>query len=395
MFAATLLACLFSHSIAASEPDLRDEPELARQAAGQTVYFNAWGGDFAINRYIDWVAGEVEKRYDIRLVHVKVTDIAEAVSRIRAEYVAGREQNGSVDLMWINGENFAAMQHANLLWGPWAEELPNSRLIDWQGNPTTRIDATLPTGGYELPWGTATFTLFYDREFVSTRVRNPDDLLCWIEAHPGRFTYPQPPAFLGTAFLKQLLILLTEDTARLQEAPGDDFQTLSAPLWAWLDRAHASMWRTGRLFPRSGPAQRELLAAGELDWMMSYNPAEASRAIRQGLLQDTVAGMVFSNAALSNSHFLAIPANASAKEGALLVANFLISPLAQIQKADEARWGDPSVLDPNLLTAEQLSVFERLHQGGATAPLPKRRVPEPHPGWSAALERAWLARYTR
>lgn len=365
------------------------------RAAGDTVYFNAWGGDPAVNRYLEWAGLRVLDRHGIRLVHVKVTDIAEAVSRILAERVVGRERGGSVDLLWINGENFATLKERGLLFGPWTNRLPNASLIDWQGNPTTRIDFTLPTEGYELPWGTSVFTLFYDRSHIEQPPGNPQTLLAWIELNAGRFSYPQPPSFLGTAFLKQLLLALTDDGARLQRPVAGDFEAVAAPLWAWLDRAHPRMWRKGRLFPPSGPAQRELLASGELHWLMSYSPAEASRAIHQRELPATIAGFHVSAGALANSHFLAIPWNARARDGAMVVANFLISPEAQAKKADERIWGDHTVLDLDRLGSAHRELFRQERLGGSTPERPEHLVPEPHPSWSTRLEQAWLERYTR
>ncbi|MEM9208566.1 MAG: ABC transporter substrate-binding protein, partial [Pseudomonadota bacterium] len=283
--AAILLSlCLYAGGAAAESWEA-----VVDAAAGQTVYFNAWGGDLAINQYVEWAADRVREDFGIELRHVRVADIAEAVTRIQAERAAGRDSGGSVDLLWINGENFAALKRAGLLYGPWAESVPNARLIDWESNPTTRVDGSLQTDGYELPWGTASLTLFYDRARVSTVPNTPTALLAWIERHPGRFSYPRPPAFLGTAFLKQLLLGLADDPARLADPVADDFERVTRPLWTWLDRAHPAMWRRGRLFPQSGPAQRDLLAVGELDWMLSYNPAEASRAIQQGELHDSIA----------------------------------------------------------------------------------------------------------
>ena len=364
-------------------------------AAGQTVYVNAWGGDHAINRYIEWAAGRVHNDYNIDLRHVRVTDIAETVSRIKAERAAGRHRGGSVDLMWINGENFAALKRAGLLFGPWARQLPNARLIDWDGNPTTLVDGTLETDGYELPWGTAALTLFFDTARVAVAPVNPDELLAWIERHPGRFTYPQPPSFLGSAFLKQMLLAFGASPKRLAEAPGDDFDTITQPLWQWLDRAHTSMWRQGRLFPQSGPAQRDLLAVGELDWMLSYNPSEANRAIRQGELHEGIGATYFEVGALANSHFLAIPYNSNATAAARVVADFLASPEAQARKADERYWGDPSVLDLDRLDPAERRYFETLDVGPATPPGATRYLAEPHPTWTTRLEHAWLARYVR
>ncbi len=388
-FAAVLLAA----GGAAAEQD--NWPAVVAEARGQTVYFNAWGGDLTINRYLQWAADRLREDHGVELRHVKVTDIAEAVARVRAERAAGRDDNGSIDLLWINGENFAALQSAGLLHGPWVSEVPNASYVDWEGNPTTLIDGTIATDGFELPWGTAALTLFFDKSQVSLPPTNPATLLRWIGDHPGRFSYPQPPAFLGSAFLKQLLLLLVDDSGHLQQPAGDDFGKVTEPLWAWLNQAHPHMWRRGRLFPLSGPAQRDLLAVGELDWMLSYNPSEASRAIRNGDLHDGIGAMHFAGGALANSHFIAIPYNSSATAGARVVANFLLSPEAQARKADEQHWGDPSVLDIDKLDTDDQQAFSALQIGTATPPAAKRYLPEPHPSWTTALEQAWLERYVR
>src|SRR4051812_9878206 len=98
-------------ALAASAVEARaaDWDDVVRAAQGKKVYWNAWAGDAAVNAYIAWTAGEVRRRYGIELIHVKLGDTAEAVSRVLAETAAGRKTGGSVDLIWINGENFAAL----------------------------------------------------------------------------------------------------------------------------------------------------------------------------------------------------------------------------------------------------------------------------------------------
>jgi putative thiamine transport system substrate-binding protein len=51
----------------------------------------------------------------------------------------------------------------------------------------------------------------------------------------------------------------------------------------------------------------QLLADGELDITFAFNPAEASSAIANDLLPDTVRSFTFSGGTLSNTHFVAIP----------------------------------------------------------------------------------------
>lgn len=385
--------CLAFTSASAAAEDSWQRVEKA--ARGQTVYFNYWGGDEAIDRYVTWAADELRERDGVILKPVKLADTAEAVSRLLAEKAAGRTNGGSVDLIWINGENFASLRDAGLLWGPWAESLPHSALIDTVGNPSTIVDMTLPTGGYEVAWGTARFTLFYDVDAVATPPRSPAALLDWIQAHPGRFTYPQPPNFLGTSFLKQMLLVMLSGPARQRLAApvGSDFDAVTRPLWEWLDRAHPALWRRGRIFPTSGPAQRRLLGDGEVDFAMAFNPAEASRAIRRGELPGTIRATSFEGGALTNSHFLAIPFNARAKPAAMVAANFLLSPEAQAHKADEAVWGDQTVLAVRRLEPADAARFDGLRPGPATPTETGTALPEPHPSWMGALEHEWARRY--
>ncbi len=60
-----------------------DWQEINNEAKGQTVWFNAWGGDTAINRYLDWVSGEMKTHYAINLKIVRLADAADAVSAFR------------------------------------------------------------------------------------------------------------------------------------------------------------------------------------------------------------------------------------------------------------------------------------------------------------------------
>jgi putative thiamine transport system substrate-binding protein len=367
------------------------------KARGQTVYWNAWGGDEQINAYIAWVGEQVAARYGVELVHVKLTDTAEAVGRLVAEKASGRNGDGSVDLIWINGENFAALKRQDLLFGPFAESLPNFRYVDTAGKPTTLVDFTLPTEGFEAPWGMAQFVFAHDAASVPQPPRTVRALLEWAKANPGRFTYPAPPDFIGSTFLKHVLIELTPDPDALQQPVEEaDFAAVTAPLWDWLEAAEPHLWRRGEGYPASGPALHQLLDDGEVDFSMAFNPAEASAAIEAGRLPETVRTFILEDGTIGNTHFVAIPFNAAHVEGAMVVANFLMSPEAQAEKQDPAVWGDFTVLDVASLDPADRERFDRLPRGVATLPpealTPVR--PEPHPSWMTEIEAEWLRRFS-
>lgn len=367
---------------------------IEARARGQTVYFNAWGGSAAINDYIGWVRETVSERYGVTLVHVKVDDIATVVTRLLAEKTAGGA--GTVDLMWVNGENFAALKREGLLGAPFAEALPNFSLVDVEKKPTTLVDFTVPTEGLEAPWGMAQLVFMADATRVPLPPRSLDELAAWADGHPGRFTYPQPPDFLGTTFLKQALIALAPDPEVLSHpVDGDAFDDATAPLWAFLDRLHPSLWRSGKSFPANGPNLLRLLGDGEIDIAFTFNPNEASTAIIRGELPDTVDSFVLEGGTIGNTHFVAIPFNAQAREGAMVVANFLLSPEAQAKKEDPAVWGDPTVLALDRLSPEDRVRFGTIPLGPATLSSQELGpvLPEPHPSWTDAVEAAWKRRY--
>ena len=374
----------------------RPWPAIVEAAKGQRVHFNAWGGDDRINAYIAWVGGRVDTLYGIDLVHVGLSDTADAVGRVLAEKAAGRDSGGSVDLIWINGENFAAMKENGLLHGPWVERAPNFALVDTVGKPTTVVDFSVPTDGLEAPWGMAQLTVIYDTAYVDAPPRTADALLAWARAHPGRFAYPQPPDFLGTTFLKQILLMTATDRAALSKpVEPATAATVTLALWEYLDALRPHLWRGGRAYPADEGALRRLLADGEVSFALAFNPARASLAIAAGELPDSVRTFVFDGGSIGNTHFVAVPYNAAGREAAMVVADILMSPEAQIRKQDPGVWGDFTVLDVKALPPADRAAFAALPLGVATlSPAELGPVlPEPHPSWVGWLEAEWQRRY--
>lgn len=397
--AAALAGAILIAGTAAAQAPERSWAEIEEAARGQTVHFHAWAGDTKVNDFIAWAGAQLRERHGVALEHVKISDIGETVTLVLAERSAGRTEGGRADLLWINGENFAAMKENGLLYGPWAERLPSFAHVDVKGKPTTLVDFTVPTDGLEAPWGMAQLTFYHDAAVVEEPPRTIRDLGTWAAANPGRFTYPAPPDFTGTAFLKQALVELVPDPAVLAAPVPDDagFEAATAPLWRFLDALHPHLWRGGAGFPANYAALRQLVDDGETAIAFAFNPAEASSAVERGLLPDTVRSFVLDGGTIGNTHFVAIPFNAGAKEGAMVAAEFLLSPEAQARKADPAVWGDPTVLDPSGLPPEDRRRFASIPRGPALlGPEELGRVlPEPHPSWTSRLEAAWLAHYSR
>lgn len=376
-------------------------PSVLAQARDQTVYFNAWAGDEQTNAFLAWAGEQVLARHAVKVVHVRLKDTAEAVTRVIAEKAAGRDRDGTVDLVWINGPNFANLKQRGLLYGPVTAQLPNARLIDTTVKRSNVIDFTTPVEGFAVPWRIAQLVFIYDSARITNAAavpRSAAQLLAWAERHPGRLTHPNAANFLGATFLKQMLLDLIDDATPLQQPATDaSFAQVSAPLWTWYEALRPQLWRRGQQFPENGSAQRNLLNDGEIDITLSFNPAEAAVSVRAGLLPASVRTFTLARGTLGNTSFVAIPYNARARAGAMVLANFLLEPATQARAQDIEHMGVQNVLDAAKLTAAERELFDRLTPSAAlpTADQLGRPQLEPHASWMSRLTSEWQRRTAR
>ncbi|WP_201614170.1 ABC transporter substrate-binding protein [Psychrobacter sp. JCM 18902] len=414
-YAIALSVCaVISSSISAStaspttgnlNQNLSSWQQIEAQGSNQDVYFYAWGGDPQINAYLQWAAEQVDDKYNINLVHVKLSDTSEAVSRVLAEKSANNNDKGSVDLIWINGANFATMSENSLLLKQWANKLPNFPLTDPENNPAVNFDFGVPTNGMEAPWGQASLTFYYDSLSTDKPPKTLNELVNWTAQNSGRFSYPKPPDFLGMSFLKYALVMLHEQNdaktgknikAQLNlPATEQNTEMVLAPLWAFLDDLHPTLWRKGEQFVQTGAHMRRLVDDTELSLAFTFSAPEVPAAVQRYDLPESIRSYAMSDGSLSNTHFVAIPYNASHPQAAQLVANFLLSPEAQAKKQTPDIWGDKTVLVPSTLNPEQQALFKDNKPHPSSLPFDsiKRTVSEPHPSWVDAIMQGWQARY--
>jgi putative thiamine transport system substrate-binding protein len=391
----SILAALIAPVAALADPNPADWDAVLADAKGETVYWHAWGGSMTTNDFLAWVGSRVAEDYGVTLEHVKLTSTADAVTRVLFEKEAGEDDDGAVDMIWINGANFAAMKEADLLFGPYAEQLPNWTVVDVDGK-TVQTDFTVPTDGYESPWAMAQVVFVHDTADMPEKVGSMQALLEWAQANPGRFSYPQPPDFLGITFLKQVLVdILPDPSVLAAEATDENYADVTAPLWDYLDALTPNLWREGKAYPATGTAMFPLIADDELGLSISFSPGAASTAIANFELPDTVRTFVLDKGTIGNASFVTIPYNSGSKAGAMVVANFLMSPEAQARAQDPAILGYGTVLDMDAITADERVVFDALELGVATlSPAELGTVQaEPHPSWATRLADDWAGRY--
>lgn len=367
--------------------------ETLQQAKGSTVTIYMWGGSDSINRYMDeWVAPRLKSEYDITLKRVPITDTQDVINKLLTEKQAGKT-TGSADLIWINGENFKTAKDQGLLLGSFASKLPNVQKYMDIHTPDLRLDFGEETNGLEAPWGKAQFVFIYDQNKVPHPPKSMAELKTWIEQHPGKFTYPAPPDFTGSAFIRQALYETAGGYQQVLTADQQEFEQKETGLWSYLNEIKPNLWRNGETYPES-LAKLDQLYANEEVWMtMGYDSARASNEIKKGTFPVSTRTFVLDQGTLSNTHYLSIPFNASNPAGAMVVINYLLSPEAQIAKYDPANWGDDLAIDPSKLSAEDQQKLTQIDRGVATlsaSELAQHRVPELSAHQVEWLEKGWL-----
>jgi putative spermidine/putrescine transport system substrate-binding protein len=375
------------------------------QARGSTVNWYMWGGSAAINEFVDAFYGDVlAAEFGVTLNRVPVADTVDAVNLVISEAEAGVE-DGSVDLIWINGENFFTLRQADLLYGPWAESIPNSVLVDWD-DPAVAFDFGVPVEGYESPWSSAQFHFIYDsaRMDADELPRTYDELDAWIRDHPGRFTYiaPGPGAFQGTRFVKQVLYSVSGGYEQwVGEWDPGLYEEHAPALWEKLNGWEADLWREGETYPGTVNELHQLFANGEVDFTITQAPAGAGPAISSGLIPDTARAFAFDEYLIGDYNYVAIPSNASNKAAAPVLANLILRPDRQAGHIlPETGFGLGYAIDLERVSAEQRELLEAsLEELGPAAADASRLAdafaPDMAPESQSAIEADWEANVLR
>lgn len=394
------LAAVLLLTAAASADTARDEAlkamswdQVVEEARGGTVNWFMWGGADTINAYVSgYIADRLKADYDITLNRVPITDAADIVNLVLTEKEAGVTDTGAVDLIWINGENFRSMKQGDLAFCGYTGLLPNDALVNWD-NPAIANDFGVPVEGCEVPWNTVQFAFAHDSATVAEPPADMASLIGWIKANPGRFTYPAPPDFTGSAFVRHVFTYAAGGPDSLL-GPFDQakFDAVSAKTWAILNEIEPFLWRKGATYPTTVTQLNELFANGEVAFTFNYDPAQFGLAVDAGIYPETVRSFGLADGTIGNTNYTLIPFNSPNKAAAMVVQNLLLSGEAQLEKARTEVWGAAPAIEISRTSPEVQARFVAIKTHPSVIPaaeLAKAALPELQADWLTVIEKGW------
>lgn len=396
--ATVLILTLASCAAAGSSPSsdgFAGWEEVLTEAQGQTVDLWMWGGDEQGNTYIDDVLAPAVAERGVTLNRVPIADTGEALNRVLTELQAGRTDDGAVDLVWVNGDSFRTGVEADAWLCEWTSLLPSMAKVS-ATDPLLTEDFGTPVDGCEAPWSKAQFTFAYNSEVIAEPPASVAELLAWAKENPGRFTYPAPPDFTGSAFIRHVLYSISggHENVPAEYSPAA-FAELTPDLYDALDDVAPFLWRGGDTYPADSEQLNQLYADGQVDFTMTYGPATLTQLVAEGTYPPGTKVLQMEEGTLGNASFLAIPSNAGDVAGAMVVTDTALTVSQQVAKADPATWGQFTVLDYETLTAADRAVFAALPDSPVVPSfdvLSHNANPELAAAWVPALDEGWRTR---
>lgn len=365
--------------------------ELKEAAKGSTVTFYGWGGDELLNEWLDDVfAPAMKEEYDITMERVPM-DIDQVLSQLSGELQAG-EKDGSIDMIWINGENFQSAKENNMLYGPFVEKLPNfEEYIDTESEDVT-LDFAYPIEGYEAPYGKAQMVMIADTAVTPDLPKNTDELKEFAENNKGKVTYPALPDFTGSVFVRNVIYDICGYEQFLDmEADKETVKEAIEPALEYLRQLNPYLWNEGKTFPDSSTTMDNMFADGELVLNMTYDAFGTSIKIEDGTYTETTQSFQFDKGTIGNTNFMAIAANSGNKAGAMVAINEMMSPKIQADRYDTMKV--LPVVDYDKLSDEQKEAFDKVDLGKGNIPqdeLLSKRLPEMPAKLVPIIEEIWL-----
>jgi putative spermidine/putrescine transport system substrate-binding protein len=397
----------FRDAVTSGKASWEDIQAQAKEEGAVNLYY--WGGSDQINIWMDRYATPGLAESGVKLNPVRITGTKDAVDLVLAEIAAGKGLGeGSVDAIWVNGENFATLKRQNALFGAFADKLPNSTNIEWNADDPRALlnlrDFGVETNASEMPWSGQQYICAVN----TARVAEGDtpstfaELKDYLTANSGKFAYVKPPHFIGNTFVQAAIYAHNPDgngavpfQDPIDKIGAEELARLITPGLEYLKELDGLLLGASSgsaRYPEDPKALDGLFLNGEIDFSCKFGLYGVAIGLRDGTYPEGAEQFIFPEGnMIKNKNYLVIPANAPNPAAALVMTNYMASVEAQTSKLAIA--GMPPGIDPWRVSADDVAKLTEASPGfvGITqAELDANTAPDTNATLVDVIEATWL-----
>ena len=244
---------------------------------------------------------------------------AQETAKITAAFATRKDAGADL----IDGGFVQQLGSAGLLYKATSALVPNLSTVG-------RAVVSIGKGG--IPYRASAVLLAYNSTNVKTPPKTLDELLVWIKAHPGKFTYNVPSgggsvfAFVQTVVDKYLT---TADRNALVQGANKSLQTKWATGLETLRSLNAYTYGKNGTYPANNAETLKDLATGLVDmgsvWSDQFASATKAGTMPANIKVTQIANPQFTGGAA----YLGIPRTSKNYKAAQVLANWVLSPEGQ------------------------------------------------------------------
>ena len=290
---------------------------------------------------------------------------------IYAKILAAKRAGRTVDVdLWETTPGFMEQGIGEGLWVKLSDRIvPNISKVP--------ADTLAAADYYGLPYRGSSVVIGYNSQFVKNPPSTFDDLVAWIKANPGKFTYCDPNTCgSGTAFVTGAIYRYASAERFAGKAYDAKDEAAWQPGWKLLKELQPMMYNNG-FHPNGNVAVLQLLAQQNI-WMASVWSDMGLDWYTRGQLPKAMRFIQITPPLMGDDSRVMLPAGSAHLEGALTLLNWLLTPEAQTMVIDVVA-GYPGI-DWKYMPESVRQKFKDVAKAFA---------PWPNPKYLADIKRLW------
>jgi len=191
-------------------------------------------------------------------------------------------------------------------------------------------DLLVPVKGAAIPYRGSSVVLAYNSTYVKTPPKSLADLLTWIKANPGRFTYNSPNSGGSGYSFAETVVDSFMSAADLKQMDNGYVPNLESDWTQGLQALHAlNKYVYQGVYPNGNAAVLQLLGQGQI-WVAPVWSDQSLTALATGQLGPNIKLAQISNPSFTGgAAYLGVPKTARHKKVLYKFVNYILSPEAQ------------------------------------------------------------------